>query len=68
MNHAITIGGALAACGIIGGILAALFGVLAFFAGMMSDAPEAGDGSGRVGCVLIGLGAAIVALSIWSLT
>lgn len=50
MNHTITVGGLLLAVGVMGGLLAALFGALMFFAAGMSDAGD--DGTGGKGCAL----------------
>lgn len=61
MSHAITIGGLLGALGGIGGLAVSAFGLLAMFAGGMSDDPEAGDSAGKLGCGLI-IGGGIVAI------
>jgi hypothetical protein len=50
MNHAITIGGLVRAAFVLVGLLALGGGVLQFLAGSMSDAPQAGDDAGRIGC------------------
>lgn len=56
MNHAITLGGLLLFLGIIGGLVMIGFGVLKFFVGSMSDAPEAGEAAGKQGCIIAAVG------------
>lgn len=65
MHHAITLGGLLAMLGVGVGVLLILGGVLAFFAGMMSDATGEGDATGRNGLIAAGAGLVLVAGSIW---
>ena len=65
MNHAVTVGGILAVLMGLAGLLCLGFGALAVFAGGMSDAPQAGDDASRTGCIVLGIGAALIALSIW---
>ena len=66
MNHTVTVGGLLAAIVILIGLGVGVFGCLAFMAGGMSDAPEAGDAAGRTGCICMAIGAAsVVAAFCW---
>jgi hypothetical protein len=51
MNHAITVGGLMAAIGIFVGVIAMLLGALGFMAEAMSDAPT--EGNGATGCAAI---------------
>lgn len=65
MNHAITIGGALGFVAILVGIGAIALGLLAFFAGGMSDAPAEGDEAGKWGCIVMAGGAVLFGLGLW---
>jgi hypothetical protein len=65
MNHAITVGGALAFVAMIVGIGAVALGLVAFFAGGMSDAPEAGEDASTWGCIVMIGGALLFALGLW---
>lgn len=64
MSHAITVGGLLAAIGILAGFVMSAGGVLALFAAGMSDAPS--QVNSKPGCIAIVLGIALMASSIWA--
>jgi hypothetical protein len=66
MNHAITWGALFGVGFIVAGLGCLAAGALAFFGGMMSDAPEEGDSTGRLGCLIAVVGVALLALGIWS--
>lgn len=67
MSHAITIGDVFTVLGLVLGIVIAAIGVLAYFAGSMSDAPSEGDSYGRFGCSMFLAGALIAAYCVWTL-
>jgi hypothetical protein len=67
MSRAITVGDVFCVIGIcIGGALSA-GGILAVFAGMMSDAPGAGDATSKTGCGVFIAGLALIGLCLWGL-
>jgi hypothetical protein len=67
MNHAITIGGLLCTLGIIAGIALTGVGALAIFAGGMSDSPQAGADASKQGCIIAGVGLALLVGSVLGL-
>jgi hypothetical protein len=67
VNHTITIGDLFAVGGVILGLALCAAGVLAVFAGGMSDAPSEGDSAARHGCGLGIIGALVLAASIWQI-
>lgn len=62
MNHAITIGGLLSFMAIVAGVLIGAGGVFVLFAAGMSTVPD--DHTGRVGCIIMLIGAALLAAGI----